>query len=57
VWVWELMTFLSGFFSLLESAAQVLLVTITNTAFQIGLGLDQTACMLIGNEIGKGNFK
>ncbi len=57
MWVWELMTFLSGFFSLLESAAQVLLVTITNTAFQIGLGLDQTACMLIGNEIGKGNFK
>lgn len=28
MWVWELMTFLSGFFSILESASQVLLVTI-----------------------------
>ena len=36
MWVWELMTFLSGFFSVQESAAQVLLVTITNTAFQMG---------------------
>ena len=57
MWVWELMTFLSGFFSVQESAAQVLLVTITNTAFQIGQGLDQTACALIGNEIGKGDVK
>ena len=36
MWVWELMTFFSGFFCVQESAAQVLLVTITNTAFQMG---------------------
>lgn len=36
MWVWELMTFLSGFFRVQESVAQVLLVTITNTTFQMG---------------------
>lgn len=55
-WIWEFMIILSGMFSVLEQSSQVILTTINLILFQFGQGFDQTACALIGNALGSGNY-
>lgn len=56
-WAWELMVLLSGFFTIYEQAAQIILCSIVGICYMVGMGLDQTACAIIGNLIGEGNYR
>lgn len=51
-WAWELLILLAGFWTVDEQASQIILVTITSVCYMCGLGLDQTACAIIGFQIG-----
>ena len=53
-WAWELLILLAGFFTVKEQASQIILVTITSFCYMCGLGLDQTACAIVGFRIGAG---
>ena len=48
------MIMLAGLFTVSELNAQIILTTIISICYQVGQGLDQTACALIGNLIGAG---
>lgn len=56
-WAWELLILLSGFWTVNEQASQIILVTITSICYMCGLGLDQTACAIVGFQIGSGDVK
>ena len=54
-WVWELMILLSGYLSVPEQAAQIVLMNIKSFLYMFGLGMEQAACAILGQQIGKGN--
>ena len=51
-WAWELLILLSGFWTVDEQASQIILVTTTSICYMCGLGLDQTACAIVGFQSG-----
>ena len=54
-WVWELMILLSGYLSVAEQAAQIVLMNIKSFLYMFGLGMEQASCAILGQQIGKGN--
>lgn len=52
-----MLVLLAGFFTVKEQASQIILVTITSFCYTCGLGLDQTACAIIGFRIGAGKVR
>ena len=56
-WVWEFMIILAGLFTVREQTSQIIMMTITTICYQFGMGLDQAACAIIGNLIGRGNHQ
>lgn len=51
-WVWELQMIWSGWFTVEEQAAQIILMNIAALFYMVSLGFEVAACALIGNQIG-----
>ena len=54
-WVWELMAFLAGYFTVDEQASMIILTNIDLFMFMTSRGFEIGSCALVGNAIGSGN--
>lgn len=54
-WVWELLILISGWLGSLELATNIIIMNIILITYMMTMGLEQAACTLVGQQIGKGD--
>ena len=54
-WIFESMMIICGTFGVLAQSSQIILMNIAGGLVRVGNGLDQAACLIIGNIIGGDN--
>jgi len=56
-WAFEVIAIFAGMMSVTDLAAQVVIINIIGLVYMIPLGIQYSASLLVGNQIGKGNIK
>ena len=56
-WVWELLILISGWLGTHEQATNIVIMNIILITYMLTMGLEQAACTLVGQQIGRGDLK
>lgn len=56
-WAYEFISLMTGYLGVIPQATNIILFQLTCLLYAIGVGLQSTACTLVGKQIGRGDVK